>query len=207
MPYCRFCGKLCPTVPGLNRHIDIAPNCKKASREEFSQYANSIWNDVLDNPNDMEQLPLPNLLIEPDLPDFHLEEDIQRAEDMFNKEGTDILQPPQPPPPQRDELRQRPQHATVGDVPDTIDGHRYIEKFPEEYLAGATWGNCKPLYEYLDEEQKREGGSLWGPFEDEDEWRLAEWLISNVGQKQTDIFLKLPIVSFFVFYFWKCFNN
>jgi hypothetical protein len=34
--------------------------------------------------------------------------------------------------------------------------YRYIEKFPEEYLAGATWGNCKPLFDYLDEEQKRE---------------------------------------------------
>jgi hypothetical protein len=59
------------------------------------------------------------------------------------------------------------------------------------------------LYEYLDEEQKREGGSRWGPFEDEDEWQLAEWLIRNVGQKQTDIFLKLPIVSVFLY----CFHN
>ena len=41
------------------------------------------------------------------------------------------------------------------------------------------------------------GGSHWGPFEDEDEWQLAEWLIRYVSQKQTDTFLKLLIVSFF----------
>ena len=86
------------------------------------------------------------------------------------------------------------------DVPENeevIDGRRFIENFPEEYQAGATWGNCKPFYEFLDEEQKKEGSSCYGPFDDEDEWQLAEWLIRNVGQKQTDMFLKLPIVGFF----------
>ena len=201
MPYCRFCSKLCPTVPGLNRHINIASNCKKASRDEFGQYANSIWNNVPENADDAEQQPLPDAT-EPDLPDFHLEEDIQRAEDMFNREGIDIplLPPPLPPPPP-------PLHPHVPDNEEVNIGQRYIENFPEEYLAGATWGNCKPLYEHVSEEQQREGASRWSPFEDEDEWRLAEWLIRNVGQKQTDIFLKLPIVSFFVFYFWKSFNN
>ena len=64
------------------------------------------------------------------------------------------------------------------------------------YLAGTTWGHGKPLFETLNEEQKREGYSLWAPFNDEDEWQLAEWLIRNVGQKETDAFLRLPIVSF-----------
>ena len=110
---------------------------------------------------------------------------------MFNTEETDIppLPPPPPPPPP-------PPCPHVPANKEVNDKHRYIENFPEEYLAGATWGTCKPLYEYLDEEQRKEGGSHWSPFEDEDEWRLAEWLICNVGQKQTDIFLKLPIVSF-----------
>ena len=174
MPYCRFCGKLCPTVPGLNKHVDKNPYCKKASHEEFGHFANSIWDEVPDNPHDLQQQPLPTFPIGADLPDFHLEDDIQRAEKMFNGEGNDIPPPAPPPPPPL-----RPQHATVEDVlsPDKEEVHCYIEKFPEEYLAGATWGNCKPLYEYLDEEQRREGGSRWSPFEDEDEWHLAEWLI------------------------------
>ena len=194
MPYCRFCGKLCSTGGGLNRHIDTTPSCKKASREEFSKYANSIWEDVPENLNNLERQPLLNHpMIDPDLPDFHLEEDIQTAEELISREEHDV-------PPQQDPLP-HPQHATMpmGDVPDkgdAINGYRYIENFPEEFLAGATWGKCKPLFKRLDEERKRVGGRHWAPFEDEEEWQLAEWLIRDVGQKQTDIFLKLPIVSF-----------
>ena len=46
MPYCSFCGKLCPTALGLKRHIDGTSECKKASNEEYYQYANSIWDDI-----------------------------------------------------------------------------------------------------------------------------------------------------------------
>ena len=79
MPYCGFCGKLCPTVPGVNRHINITPKCKKASCEEFSRYVNDIWDNVPENLNDMEWHPLPNLPneLELQIEDFHLEEDIQ----------------------------------------------------------------------------------------------------------------------------------
>ena len=197
MPYCAFCGKVCPTVPGLNRHIDKTPNCKKASHEEFGQYANGIWDDIPENLHNKEWQQLLNLQIEPDLPDLRLEEDIQIAEEIFNSEEANVPMPQPTLPPQRDEPQLHPQHATVG------DGCRYIENFPEEYLAGATWGTCKPLYEHLDEDRKKEGASRWSPFEDEDEWQLAEWLIKNVGQRQTDLFLKLPIVSFIL----SCFRD
>lgn len=105
---------------------------------------------------------------------------------------------PQPPQPPQDEPQPHSQHTSV-DVPDNEEGINsgqdcYIEEFSEEYLAGATWGCCKLLFEYLDEEQKREGISHWSLFRDEDEWELAELLIQNVGQRQTDAFLKLPIV-------------
>ena len=157
-----------------------------------------MWDDVPANPNDTEEqveppADLPDL---PNLPDFHLEEDFQAAEEALNGEEFNLLQQSPPPLPSQDELH--PQNATV-EVPNNgelNDGGRYIEIFPEEYLAGATWGRGKPLFESLDEEQKSKGGSRWTPFEDEDEWQLAEWLIRNVGQKQTDAFLRLPIVSF-----------
>jgi hypothetical protein len=195
MPYCcSFCGKSCTTAPGLDRHISRTPNCKKASGEKFSEYARSIWDHVppAANPNHAEQQPLVDL---PDYPDFHLEEDLQIAEDMlYDDEEINLL--PRPPPPPQVELEPNPQPATV-EVPNNGDGGRYIENFPEEYLAGATWGRCKPLFESLDEEQKKVGRSRWAPFEDEHDPRLAEWLIRNVGQKETDTFLKLPIVSFF----------
>jgi hypothetical protein len=70
----------------------------------------------------------------------------------------------------------------------------YVEPFPEDAKAGAIWGYTTPKFQALWDKQKL-GGGKWEPFEDEEEWELAEWLIKNVGQKQTDTFLKLPIVS------------
>jgi hypothetical protein len=146
MPNCRFCGKLCPTEQGLNRHIGSTASCKKASQEEFGQYANSIWDDIPQaaNPNDAEQQPL-----EADMPDFHLEEDIQLAEEMFAGEEANLpllpqqLDEPQPPQP----LPQRAMDNRVPNIEEINDRHgdctRYIENFPEDHLAGATRGNAK----------------------------------------------------------------
>ena len=193
-----FCGKNCPTMPSLKRHIDRVSACKKASHEEFGQYASSIWNNGPANPQEQslpkEQSPPVTPQLEPHLPNIHLEEDIQTAAATLNEE-THFPPAPQP----LNEQQSRPYHATIEDAPDDDDTSqdRYIEEFLKESMAGAMWGTSKPLFESLNEEQTREGTSRWGPFEDEDEWELAEWLIRNVGQKQTDAFLKLPIVRVF----------
>jgi hypothetical protein len=166
----------------------------------FGQYAINIWDDVPENPNHApeQQQPadLPDFADFPELADFQLEEDILTAEKMLYDHGDENDLPQHPPPPPQHVPQPHPQHATV-DVPNDNGGSRYIENFPEEFRAGATWGRCKSLFECLDEEHKTVGGSRWAPFEDEEEWQLAEWLIRNVGQKQTDSFLKLPIVSFY----------
>ena len=191
MPYhCNFCGKMCATPPSLERHIARSPNCKKAYLEQFGEYAKSIWDDVPANPIQVDQQPPENLS---DWPDFRLEEDIQRVEDMLYDEETDLLQ--QPPPPPQDEPEPNPLPATAEHLENNKEVGLFIENFPEKNLAGATWGCHKSLFECIDEAQKSVGSSCWAPFEDEDEWQLAEWLIHNVGQKQTDSFLKLPIVS------------
>ena len=185
-------------MPSLKRHIDGTPACKKASHEEFGQYANSIWNNIPVNPQE-QSLPKEQSLPvtpqpEPDWPDIHLEEDIQVAAAMLDEE-THLPPAPQP----LDEQQSHLYHPTIEDAPedDDMSQDRYIEEFLKEHLASAMWGTSKPLFKSLNEEQKRDGTSCWGPFEDEDEWELAEWLIQNMGQKQTDVFLKLPIVRVF----------
>jgi hypothetical protein len=70
----------------------------------------------------------------------------------------------------------------------------FIEEFPAEFGAGAVWGEGIPFFEKLREEQEKNESSRWGPFEDQDEWELARWLIKNVGQNQSDTFLNLNIV-------------
>ena len=44
---------------------------------------------------------------------------------------------------------------------------------------------------------RKNGDDPWAPFKDKEEWELAQWLITNVGQNATDKYLKLPIVSLF----------
>ncbi|KAG1887742.1 hypothetical protein F4604DRAFT_1877525 [Suillus subluteus] len=41
--------------------------------------------------------------------------------------------------------------------------------------------------------QEEEVEDRWLPFEELEEWDLAEWLVKNLGQTRTDEFLKLPI--------------
>jgi hypothetical protein len=96
--------------------------------------------------------------------------------------------------------------ATVEEVPDeeaplplsTEPTHKeavFVESFPEEAKAGAAWRTGISHFTSIHCTQEAAGDGKWGPFEDEDKWQLAEWLIKNVSQKQTDTYLKLPIMS------------
>ncbi|KAF7367105.1 hypothetical protein MSAN_00970100 [Mycena sanguinolenta] len=71
----------------------------------------------------------------------------------------------------------------------------FERSFPSEYAAGATYGRTKTMFEHIRDDQILTGCEVLGPFQDEEEWELAKWLIKNVGHNQAEAFLKLPIVS------------
>jgi len=85
--------------------------------------------------------------------------------------------------------------ARVEEIEDEEAGvqNRWIEDFPGN--AGKWGDQAQSYFEKLRAEQQRQGLSPWTPFQDEEEWELALWLMLNVGQNATDKFLKLPIVS------------
>ncbi|KAJ7483388.1 hypothetical protein FB451DRAFT_1439345 [Mycena latifolia] len=60
--------------------------------------------------------------------------------------------------------------------------------------AGATYGRGKTAFELIRDEEILTGGTVLGPFRDDDEWQLAKWLIKHVGHTATDEFLKLSII-------------
>lgn len=191
--FCGFCQKgPFPTEPGLRRHITHSSDCRKKARQEFGSYATSIWNTdhPPDDPiglDDTGDDPSPAL----DLPDITLDADLQAAEQVID----DQEEPPVPVQPTQPQGRSM--SATVEDVPDEDDEtekSRYIEDFPAEFKAGAVWGVDQPSFESIKQTQEENGTSRCGPFKNEEEWELAEWLIRNVGKKQADVFLKLPIV-------------
>jgi hypothetical protein len=85
--------------------------------------------------------------------------------------------------------------SRVDDMTDENDPHSFwCQPFPKECEAGAFFGTATTSFQDIEEELIKHG-EVWGPFQDEDEWELAKWLIKNVGHNQADAFLKLPIVS------------
>jgi hypothetical protein len=72
--------------------------------------------------------------------------------------------------------------APVNEAPpiDTNKGP-FEEPFPSKYMAGATYGRAKTMFEHIRDDQVLNGYEILGPFADEEEWELAKWLIKNVG--------------------------
>lgn len=155
-----------------------------------------MWDNAPGPSNHEQQPPASPPILEddelPNMPDITLEEDLQGLEDdltdvrEFQLADTNhtIITPlgPEMPPAVEDAEGKDEEPAY------------YIEEFPANLGAGAVWREEVPAFEKLRQEQEENGSSRWGPFEDQDEWELAEWLIRNVGQKQTDTLLNLNIV-------------
>ncbi|KAJ7572033.1 hypothetical protein C8J56DRAFT_1081438 [Mycena floridula] len=94
-----------------------------------------------------------------------------------------------------DAIAPNPFLVTMEEVPDEGDGGCFVESFPEEFQAGATFGEARTTFDTIRDDQIMQNGKVLGPFRDDDEWQLAKWLIKNVGHTQTDHFLKLPIIQ------------
>jgi hypothetical protein len=80
-----------------------------------------------------------------------------------------------------------------GNTYPTAQGERFIESYAGD--AGKGLRKTKTRFEVWLENQRGEEKNPWDPFASEQEWALTMWLMNNVGQKSTDEFLKLPIVS------------
>lgn len=70
----------------------------------------------------------------------------------------------------------------------------YARSYPRSGQAGEVLGTGATPFEQLRESRERAGQSHWAPFDSQEEYDLAEWLVRNVNQRATDEFLKLPIV-------------
>ena len=74
--------------------------------------------------------------------------------------------------------------------------HRYVEDYSNDVdEAGKAFKEGQSQFSQWREAQHKAGHEPWAPFDDLEEWDLAQWLLLNAGQNATDKFLKLPIVS------------
>jgi hypothetical protein len=83
----------------------------------------------------------------------------------------------------------------VEEVDDEDDIARFAKVFPKPVAEVLGVGNTE--FEDILQDQISMGlrGNPEAPFNDEDEWGLAEWLTKRVNKTAIDEYLKLPIVS------------
>lgn len=189
MPRCSYCDHPFPTSSGVRKHIRQSPACRKQRRKAFTGlYARTLDCD--------SQVPAqPGATHEESTPD----------PESLNLAEPGPVYPTVSVEPSTEPSEATSRRPTVEDVEDEdeVDRRRreskeawtrYIKSFPPEFKAGMRLGRGKTNFEKLREAQQERGESPLGPFLDEDEWELAQWLVANVGQRATDRFLKLNIV-------------
>lgn len=196
----RICG-FCGTGPfrsdsGLRRHITQVAACRGASQHDLTEYLSNVWSRHIDDVQPRLDPLDANLQVPMDIDDETLDDDIAAASAALQdlptaSSSVATIQPPSPP-----HSRNRDTCAIDGHNSTRLHGSpEYIECFPLTYKAGAGWKPTQDVYPIFDALCHRQEKDTYAPFQDRNEWELAQWLIKNVGQTQTEAFLKLPIVS------------
>ena len=80
----------------------------------------------------------------------------------------------------------------VEDVEDEDDHVRFIKSYPGNAAEVLGFGTTE--FQHLHDKNKASGQSPWEPFEDQDEFELAEWLMKRANKTGIEEFLNLPIV-------------
>jgi len=88
--------------------------------------------------------------------------------------------PPGPPPKRA---------ASSGSLPGSASRGRFVYDCPERYRAGEAKASMLTEFEKLKASQEKDQLSEWAPFESEEEWEVAEWLMSSVNQGNADRFI------------------
>ena len=83
--------------------------------------------------------------------------------------------------------------TTVEEVVDEDEILHWVDKYPGRAGEILRDGG-ESVFERWRRKDKEAGRSRWYPFEDKDEWELGCWIEKNIGQNQTEEFLKLKIV-------------
>ncbi|KAG2107133.1 hypothetical protein DEU56DRAFT_750189 [Suillus clintonianus] len=186
MPACKDCGHWLPTASGLNKHVAGSKACHQKWRDRLKNF--SV--DVFDLGGGYSAT-APDAEDENDSDDGGIYESGIGAYQEYDAPTHDV-------PLQVDGSQQ----ARVEEVPDepgpVSNDTRWIESYAAHHGAGAPCGEVDEVtptkFDQI-RQQLEADGAPWGPFDNEEEWELAKWLIQNIGQNQTDKFLKLPIIQ------------
>jgi hypothetical protein len=202
---CQYCGVQCPTVQGLRSHLSQTKLCRQRQFEEYAAEESSLSSESESESASADDPLSASEDVNKDLYGMAgLQNNGSDAEQSDPDEDSYFaVDPPRPDletptnnpintPAGASNSRKRPA-ATVEEVED--EDARYYQSFPEDRCAGAIFEKCQTHFQKMREEQEKQGHAPWEPFESEDEWELARWLMtSGLSQKKTDEYLKLKKV-------------
>ncbi|KAG1894285.1 uncharacterized protein F5891DRAFT_1131006 [Suillus fuscotomentosus] len=86
-----------------------------------------------------------------------------------------------------------PKHRQV--TIEEVEDEDHAQYFEQCVGASQTLREGQTSFERFQQYKECMGEDKWAPFNDGEEWGLAEWLVKNLGQTRTDEFLKLPITQ------------
>lgn len=176
---CPHCNTSKPTQKAINQHIQLTPACKKAYDEQLTAIRGSPSPQSSRKRKERSPSPPAHILDDGDDTGMHA--------------ADDFVPPVDPVPVQPQSKRARVEEVEDEDCAPRPRYTRFVKPYPRPVATPIR--KAKTKFETLLDEQTADGKQPWEPFASKDEWQLATWLMANVGQKSTDEYLKLPIVS------------
>ncbi|KAI5992616.1 hypothetical protein EDC04DRAFT_2911124 [Pisolithus marmoratus] len=189
---CDYCLKPITTLAGVKQHISQSNACQQQWNEVLKHTAGMAVS--ADNDHQMDN----GLDNTPGVPsDWYNESDGSNAGgDMFNiKEGLLVQQlqaVPKPEPEPEPESR----CASVEDDIKVSTSPANLGCFVEQYtgIAAQIFSSQHTVFEEMEKAEYKNCRNQWSPFQSEEEWDLAHFLMKNVGQTKIDEFLKLSLI-------------
>ena len=193
MPTCKFCREPFTTAANVQKHQSLAPACLKKLEGEFQEIsrlrrerrANSRRPpfSACDN---TDFGPTHEAVLELQLP----AENILSAETDLQSDSESAI----------DWDATAPTHTLELEAGDEdVYSRKKVKKTPFPIKDGLQPSHPYRLgrtaFESIQNDHSGNKHGVLGPFKDEAEWELAQWLIKNLGHAQVDTLLKLSIVS------------
>lgn len=182
---CRYCGKCHRTAYALAHHVANKASCATADQERKQAQLNAAPTNhtpLGSDPQDSSTSRLPSPHFE-NLSHPPLSSHRPTVEDY---------------PEEDDEVHQNVQNEPYLDVDNEqyAQGTQYQRAYPRTG-AGAVIEDTPTgtSFEKLRAEQRKKGQALYHPFESFAEWKLARWMVKNLGQGQMNEMLELEVVS------------
>jgi hypothetical protein len=183
---CPYCSKALPTQNAVRLHVAATPECKETWNQQFSQNIKKPSQRLPLKTPEQNHPSSPWII-----PNSPTDDEMETFADNFNLPELFVT----PSESIVEDITRPPSSAKNVEVED--QALRFSQQYPRPIANPISFQNTR--FEKKQGEDIMNGKLPWEPFSSQDEWELASWLISNVNQKATDKYLKLPIVSYWMF--------